>query len=90
MMTSFPITRELLGKFGQSGWRPLVIGWGLSLALVALAWVLVYRFAIGATTSADLIALGGAILPLMQYIHLRGAPMPPSPTGGLINDAAIA
>lgn len=65
--------RDFIGKLGQSAWRPALIGWGLGSALVALAWVLVYRFAIGATTLQDFAALA-AFLPLAQYIHVRGAP----------------
>lgn len=87
------LTRDFLGTLGQGAWRPALIGWGLGSALVALAWVLVYRFAIGATTLQDFAALA-AFLPLAQYIHLRGhsssQQQSSSPSGGLINNEAIA
>ena len=84
-----PITRELIGRIGQGAWRPSLIGWGLGSALVALAWVLVWRFACGTTTLQDFAALA-AFLPLAQYINLRGPAAPPAPTGGLVNNEAIA
>lgn len=86
----FPITRELLGRVGQSGWRPALLGWGLGSALVALAWAFVLRFAAGETTLADFAALAPVLAIVMQYVHLRGAPAQPSPTGGLVNNEAIA
>jgi hypothetical protein len=84
------VTRELIGRIGQSGWRPSLIGWGLGSALVALAWAIVFRFALGAASLTDLAALVAAGVPLVQYIRLRGAPSQPSPTGGLVNNEALA
>lgn len=84
------VSRELLGRIGQSGWRPSLIGWGLGSALVALAWGVVFRVWTGSATVADLAVLGGTLVPLLQYIHLRGAPSIPSPTGGLVNNEALA
>lgn len=84
------VTRELLGRLGQQGWRPALIGWGLGSAIVALAWAFVFRFANGTTTFADFAALAPVLALVMQYIHLRGAPSQPSPTGGLVNNGAIA
>lgn len=86
----FPITRELLGRFGQGGWRPALIGWGLGSALVALAWAFVWRFAAGTTTLADFAALAPVVGVVMQYVHMRGPPSQPSPTGGLVNNQALA
>ena len=88
-MHTFNLARSLIGRFGQSGWRPSLLGWGLGLALVTLAWVIVYRFAIGATTTTDLVALGGIALQFSRYVELRGRPSEPSPTGGLVNNTAI-
>lgn len=88
--------RSLVGKFGQEGWRPSLIGWGLGSALVALAWAFVYRFAIGATTLADFAALAPIVAIVMQYIAARGPgrrgalPQSPTPEGGLVNNMATA
>lgn len=88
--------RTLVAKVGQEGWRPSLIGWGLGSALVALAWVFVYRFAIGATTLADFAALAPIVAIIMQYIAARGpgrrGPLPntPTPDGGLVNNGALA
>jgi len=84
------ITRELIGRVGQGGWRPALLGWGLGSALVALAWAFVWRFANGSTTLADFAALAPVIAVVMQYVHLRGAPSTPPSTGGLVNNGALA
>lgn len=86
----FPLSREFLGRFGQGGWRPALLGWGLGSALVALAWAFVFRFASGSTTLADFAALAPVIAVVMQYVHLRGPPALASPTGGLVNNDALA
>lgn len=87
------ISRELIGVFGQKGWRPTLIGWGLGSALVALAWVFVFRFASGSTTLADFAALAPVLAILMQYVHLRGPASPAAssltPQGGLVNNGAL-
>lgn len=88
------LTRELLGTLGQAGWRPFT-AWGIGLALVGLAWAFVFRFATGATTMQDFIALGGVVVPLLQQSFLRSAermngPPPTPPAEGLVNNAAIA
>lgn len=67
-----------------------MIGWGLGSAVVGLAWAIVFRFAAGAASLTDLAALVAALVPLGHYIHLRGAPSIPSPTGGLVNNEALA
>jgi hypothetical protein len=84
------LTRELLGRVGQGGWRPALIGWGIGIPLVALFWIIVIRFAMGATTIMDLVAFGGMLAQFARYVELRGAPSQPSPTGGLVNNHAIA
>lgn len=73
------LTRELLGKLGQHAWRPALLGWGIGSAIVALAWVLVVRFAMGLTTLQDVAALGAVLIPACQYIHLRGPASPDAP-----------
>lgn len=65
-------TREVLGRVGQHGWRPGLIGWGIGLPIVALMWVVVVRFALGVTTLQDLGALLLAIVPFVNYIRERG------------------
>lgn len=85
----FKITRELLGRFGQGGWRPALIGWGIGIPIVALFWIIVIRFAMGLTTVMDLVAFGGMLAQFWRYMEMRGAPSIPSPTGGLVNNEAI-
>lgn len=90
--------REFFGTLGQRGWRPALIGWGLTLALVALAWVFVWRFAMGQTTLADFAALAPILAVVMQHVHQRGPsglPLPPrvnrpNADGALVNSQAIA
>lgn len=84
------LTRELIGRFGQGGWRPALIGWGIGIPLVALFWIIVIRFALGATTVMDLVAFGGMLAQFARYVELRGRPIPSSPTGGLVNNESIS
>lgn len=88
-MLDFKITREVLGRFGQGGWRPALIGWGIGIPIVALFWVIVIRFALGLTTIADIVAFGALLAQFARYVELRGQPSIPSPSGGLVNNHAI-
>lgn len=65
-------TRRLIGSVAHAGWRPTLLGWGIGSALVALAWVFVYRFANGLTTLQDFAALAPCLAIAMQYVALRG------------------
>lgn len=65
------LSRETLGRFGQHGWRPGLIGWGIGLPLVALMWVVVYRVAIGTASLTDLGVLLGGVIPFVNYMRER-------------------
>lgn len=62
--------RSLLAKFAVHGPRPFLM-WSLTLALAALGFAFVYRFAMGSITPADFMALIPIVAPLMQQLYQR-------------------
>lgn len=89
-------TREFWGTLAHRGWRPY-LGWGVSTGLILIVFAIAFRLFMGTLGLTEMAALAAAIVPVMQYIHIRGgsSPMPPRVNaphgdGGLVNNQAIA
>lgn len=89
LLTEGSRTRNLIGKVAHAGWRPSLLGWGISSALVALAWAFVFRFWAGTTTLADFAALAPCLAIAMQYVQLRGKSSADAPAAPMVNPAAL-